>query len=335
MWKVIRRCVPRKKVSQPVYTRDMKELADEFNIFYTSVGVKAAEESKKIAIANNLPSVQPNNIVLNNDTDEFNFRPVSSYEIQHKSCDEVKRISTKGDRFQHAWITDNKLTYCEKTGYNWLIYEEGEGMFCFICRKHNTENEKNKCKKFNLQAGIRFKRKAVEEHANSQQHKAAIMCELINRTSPFQAELDRKEQKNDAVYYNAFLAIYWLAKEELPNFKISSFLYVLEQLGLIDMKYFQHRSAGSFREIFLALGYQIKSQVAEKCRKANWFGLLCDEVCDISNQEQLLTFIKYVDPQTNKATTDFLSANDLFQNSQSADANTIWTVLNKQLEDSK
>ena len=208
-------------------------------------------------------------------------------------------------------------------------------MFCFICRKHNTENEKNKCKKFNLQAGIRFKRKAVEEHANSQQHKAAIMCELINRTSPFQAELDRKEQKNNAVYYNAFLAIYWLAKEELPNFKISSFLDVLEQLGLTDMKYFQHRSAGSFREMLLALGYQIKSQVAEKCRKANWFGLLCDEVCDISNQEQLLTFIKYVDPQINKATTDFLSANDLFQNSQSADANTIWTVLNKQLEHSK
>jgi hypothetical protein len=60
----------------------MKELADEFNIFYTSVGVKAAEESKKIAIANNLPSVQPNNLVLNNNTDEFNFRPVSSYEIR-------------------------------------------------------------------------------------------------------------------------------------------------------------------------------------------------------------------------------------------------------------
>ena len=77
-----RRCVPRKEVSQPVYNGDMKELADEFNIFYTSVGVKAAEESKKIAIANNLPSVQPNNLVLNNNTDEFNFRPVSSYEIR-------------------------------------------------------------------------------------------------------------------------------------------------------------------------------------------------------------------------------------------------------------
>jgi hypothetical protein len=41
----VRRCVPRKEVTQPVYTRDMKELADEFNIFYIhhAVGVKAAE----------------------------------------------------------------------------------------------------------------------------------------------------------------------------------------------------------------------------------------------------------------------------------------------------
>ena len=52
MWKVVRRCVSRKEVSQPVYTRDMKELADEFNIFYTSVGVKVAEESKKIVQRN-------------------------------------------------------------------------------------------------------------------------------------------------------------------------------------------------------------------------------------------------------------------------------------------
>ena len=74
--------MPRKEVSQPVYTRDMKELADEFNIFYTSVGVKVAEESKKIAIANNLTLVQPNKFAFDNNTDEFCFYPVSSYEIR-------------------------------------------------------------------------------------------------------------------------------------------------------------------------------------------------------------------------------------------------------------
>ena len=82
MWKVIRGCIPRKELSHPVYTRDMKELADEFNIFYTSVGMKAAEQSKKIAIANDLPLVQPNVEHVLNNTSEFDFRPVSSCEIR-------------------------------------------------------------------------------------------------------------------------------------------------------------------------------------------------------------------------------------------------------------
>ena len=110
---------------------------------------------------------------------------------------------------------------------------------------------------------------------------------------------------------------------------------MIEQLGLTDMKYFQHCSAGSFREMFLELGHQIKQQVIEKSRKANCFGLVCDEVCDLSNKEQLLTFIKYVDPKTHKATTDFLSASDLLKDSHSADANTICNALNQQLENNK
>ena len=37
MWKTIGNCIPRKEVTQPVYTRDMKILAEEFNEFFTSV----------------------------------------------------------------------------------------------------------------------------------------------------------------------------------------------------------------------------------------------------------------------------------------------------------
>ena len=70
MWKVIRNCIPRKEVSQPVYSRDMKELADEF---FTSVGAKAAEESKKLAAEYNLPLMQPKSPVPIHETDEFHF----------------------------------------------------------------------------------------------------------------------------------------------------------------------------------------------------------------------------------------------------------------------
>ena len=33
-WKVIRNCIPRRECSQPVYTRDLKEATNEFNLFF-------------------------------------------------------------------------------------------------------------------------------------------------------------------------------------------------------------------------------------------------------------------------------------------------------------
>ena len=56
MWKVIRNCIPSKEKSRPVYSRDMTELANEFNEFFTSVGARAAAESKRLASVNDLPA---------------------------------------------------------------------------------------------------------------------------------------------------------------------------------------------------------------------------------------------------------------------------------------
>ena len=39
-WKGIQNCIPSKEKSRPVYSRDMTELANEFNEFFTSVGAR-------------------------------------------------------------------------------------------------------------------------------------------------------------------------------------------------------------------------------------------------------------------------------------------------------
>ena len=44
-WKLIRNCLPRKETTQQVYTREVKEVAEEFNEFFVSVGAKASEAS--------------------------------------------------------------------------------------------------------------------------------------------------------------------------------------------------------------------------------------------------------------------------------------------------
>ena len=40
-WKVIQNCILTREKSRPAYSRDMKELATEFNEFFTEVGVRA------------------------------------------------------------------------------------------------------------------------------------------------------------------------------------------------------------------------------------------------------------------------------------------------------
>ena len=70
-------------------------------------------------------------------------------------------------------------------------------------------------------------------------------------------------------------------------------------------------------------------------KRASCFALLCDEVCDIANNEQLFTFIKYIDPDSSKATTQFLSTKNRLTSSKSASAETIKSTVLTPMAESK
>ena len=55
-WKVIRNCISTREKLCPAYSRDMKELATEFNEFFTEVGVRASEEAKRLASVSGIPT---------------------------------------------------------------------------------------------------------------------------------------------------------------------------------------------------------------------------------------------------------------------------------------
>ena len=87
------------------------------------------------------------------------------------------------------------------------------------------------------------------------------------------------------------------------------------------------------REMFLLLGKMIKLDIVKKIKQANTFGLLTDEVCDIAYVEQLITLIKYVDVNSNKASTKFVACDDLLSDSNSTNATTIKNTLMKQVKE--
>ena len=88
--------------------------------------------------------------------------------------DEKQRLSSKKDKFQHKWLFEANV-FCEKTGLTWLVFIEGEGMYCLICKKHKLTNQQNKSDIFNEKPSIRYKTTAINEHAQSETFVGNIM----------------------------------------------------------------------------------------------------------------------------------------------------------------
>ena len=118
----------------------------------------------------------------------------------------------------------------------------------------------------------------------------------------------------------------------MANEKFAALLEMTELLGFSDIKLFNHGSAGATHEMLLFVGRVVKNLTLEKVESASCFAILCDKVCDIANNEQLVTFVTYIDPHSSKETTQVLSTKNLLTGSASGDAETKSTVLMQMAE---
>lgn len=105
---------------------------------------------------------------------------------------------------------------------------------------------------------MRLRHKAVQDHLTTAQHKEAIKLEMMQRVSTFQKQVNEKHELNEKMLEKTFTTIYWLAKEEISNQKLIPLLKLLENVGVSELKYFQHRSGPSVREMFITLGKSIQ-----------------------------------------------------------------------------
>ena len=209
----------------------------------------------------------------------------------------------------------------------WPVCVEGEGLYCLLCKKHDTFNPQNKSKIFNKEPCKRFRPEALADHLQTTQHKNAVAAEMLQRVSCFQKTLDERERVAEDVLVKVFTAGYWLMKEKLPNHKIKSLLQLLEQVGMSDIKHFLHRSQGALREIFLTLGKTVQDTFLSKLKQAAHFGLLVDDLTDISVTEQMISFAQFYNKSGRAVETGFLSINNLLEDSPSANASTITNCI--------
>ena len=88
-----------------------------------------------------------------------------------------------------------------------------------------------------------------------------------------------------------------------------------EILGVPEIRRFDHRSQSSQRELFLLLGQALKDEIVKKVKNANSYGLMVDEVTDVSVVEQLISFVQFADPETGVPEVHFLSIQDVLSTS--------------------
>ena len=231
------------------------------------------------------------------------------------------------EQFDHKWIMDKQLSYCHSTGIWDIVYVEGQGIFCLLCKKFQVKNQQNKTAIFADEPSCRFRKSTIKDHKKSTKHTGAQNAELYNRTSVFQKNLDHISAVNSDILNQAFYSFYYLARELIANKKIISFLQFLEHIGLKDLKYFKHRSSESYREIFLTIGQEVEKQILNKLSKVSSYGLMVDDMSDISVKEQMICYIQFVDPDTHLVRTDFLFIKDILENSDSADSKALSNAL--------
>ncbi|CAG2244184.1 unnamed protein product [Mytilus edulis] len=203
-------------------------------------------------------------------------------------------------------------------------------MYCLLCKKHHTINTQNKATSFGDNPSVRMKKSALIDHIAFKKHQGAIEAEMLSRVSIFQKELTEKSKVENDVLFMAFSAMYWLAKEGIANEKISTLLKLLENIGLSEIKYFQHRSRASLRDIFTTLGLQTENDLVEKVKAADCFSVLLDDSSDVSTIEQMICYVNFWNG--NACDINFLFIENVLKNASFANAENLYTVVKSKLE---
>ena len=160
-------------------------------------------------------------------------------------------------------------------------------------------------------------------------HWDAIQRQLLLMSSYFVRREKEIEDQRGSVLTKVLYSIYWLCKEEVAHSKLNPMLKLLEIIRFSDIKDFKKRSNTVLKELVLTLGDQLTKDNIQEIKKSNAYGLLTDEVTDLSNTLQLVIFIKYYDQNLGDAWTRFVDVGDVLEGSvaTTATAETIHDCL--------
>jgi len=85
------------------------------------------------------------------------------------------QLPSKPHVFKHDWIIYDIVFSCKSIVW-WLAFKEGDGMFCCLCKK-SILIKTGKNVKYATAPGTHYRKAAISEHGNSEEHKQSVRLE--------------------------------------------------------------------------------------------------------------------------------------------------------------
>ena len=114
------------------------------------------------------------------------------------SEDDKKKMS-KDNKFQHKWLSNPDIACCKSTGIWSLCYIDNKGMFCSLCRIHNTTQPANQSRIWNNSPNTRCRPESIRGHlkdSSKAMHSDAVNREMLKQNSYFVQREKKKENLN-------------------------------------------------------------------------------------------------------------------------------------------
>ena len=243
----------------------------------------------------------------------------SKSEIQRQLL--VNKDKKKEKVFNHDWLLGND-SFCPRGNCYFAVFVEGQGVYCLLCRRHNSKSSQNKSEKFAAIPSTRFKSSALTDHREAGVHKSTVTVHATQKSSTFHKEGETKKASRNKTVEAVMRNAYFVMKEDLPVTKLTKMNELLDLQGNKEIRFFKHDSERVVGEIVTAVGHAVQESYLSDLRQATCFGLLVDDLTDVSVKELMVTFVQYIDP-SGKLQTKFLFVRNLLKDSHSANAITI------------
>lgn len=172
----------------------------------------------------------------------------------------------------------------------------------------------------------------LRKHELSVDHKYAVESRSLSESNTWQKSVTSSYAKAEESIVSAMKIVYLQAKEDLATKKFGALKDLCLDLGCSSLAGLNitsscsYKSYDSIRDMEAALASVIQEEIVEKVKKARWFSIMIDECTDVSVEQSIIIYVKFV--SKGKVFTHYLCLVE----TEGSSANELYTSVIKTLE---